>query len=62
MAERAAAATAVPVLLVETPASPVGAGDRAAVAGRYPAGATVVEVPAALDAVAAAVVDWAGAR
>jgi hypothetical protein len=62
MAERVAAATTVPVLVIETPASPVDAGDRAAVAGRFPAGATVVEVPAGdHDAVAAAVVDWAGA-
>jgi hypothetical protein len=62
MAERVAAATTVPVLLVETPASPVGADDRAAVAGRYPAGATVVEVPAGdPEAAAAAVVDWAAA-
>jgi hypothetical protein len=61
-AERAAAATTVPVLLVETPASPVDPEDRAAVAGRYPAGATVAEVPAGdHDAVAAAVVAWAGA-
>lgn len=58
-AERVAAATTVPVLLVETPSSPVGAEDRAAVAARYPAGAAVVEEPAEPDAVAAAVVAWA---
>jgi hypothetical protein len=61
-AERVAAATTVPVLLVETPSSPVGADDRAAVAARYPSGATVVEVTAGdPDAVAAAAVSWGGA-
>ena len=59
VAERAAAATRVPVLLVETPSSPVGPEERDAVAARYPAGATLAELPAAdPDAVAAAVVAW----
>ena len=59
VAERAAAATTVPVLVVESPASPVTAEERAAVAGRYPAGATVVEVESAdPDAVARVVVAW----
>lgn len=60
VAERTAAATAVPVLLVETGASPVAAEERDAVASRYPGGATVVELAAGdPDAVAAAVVAWA---
>ena len=63
MAERAAAATAVPVLLVESPASPVGPEGRAAVAARYPAGAAVAEVDGPdPDVVAAAVVAWAAGR
>jgi pimeloyl-ACP methyl ester carboxylesterase len=60
VAERTAAATPVPVLVVESPASPVTAAERDAVAGRYPAGATVVEVPSAdPEVVATAVVAWA---
>jgi hypothetical protein len=63
MAERAALCTPVPVLLLESPASPVPPEDRAAVAGRYPGGATVVEVEsAAPEAVAPAVVAWVSAR
>lgn len=63
MAERAAAATAVPVLLVESPGSPVDPEDRAAVAARYPAGATVAEVDgSAPELVAPAVVAWAARR
>ena len=63
MAERSAGATAVPVLLVESPASPVGAEDRAAVAARYPAGAAVVEVDGPEpELVAPAVVAWAARR
>ena len=63
MAERAAAATAVPVLLVESPASPVGRDERAAVAARYPAGAVVVEVDGREpEVVARAVVAWAAGR
>jgi len=62
VAERAAAATQVPVLLVESPASAVGREERDAVARRYPAGATVAEVASAdPDTVAAAVVAWASA-
>ncbi len=60
VAERAAAATTVPVLLVESPASPVDREERDALAARYPAGAVVVEVATAEpEAVAAAVVEWA---
>jgi pimeloyl-ACP methyl ester carboxylesterase len=62
MAERAAAATTVPVLLVESPASPVTGEERAGVAARYPAGATVAEVGSvAPDVVAPAVVAWVSA-
>jgi hypothetical protein len=60
VAERAAAATAVPVLVLESPASPVTPEERTAVAGRYPAGGTVVEVESAdPEAVASVVVAWA---
>jgi pimeloyl-ACP methyl ester carboxylesterase len=60
VAERAAAATPVPVLLVETPGSPVGEEDRAAVASRYPAGVTVAELSTAdPEVVGPAVVAWA---
>jgi hypothetical protein len=63
MAERAAAATPVPVLLVESPASPVTAEERGAVAGRYPAGAALADVAVAdPEAVAAAVVAWGSGR
>jgi pimeloyl-ACP methyl ester carboxylesterase len=59
VAERSAAATPVPVLLVESPASPVGREEREAVAARYPAGATLVEVPSTdPEVVSAAVVAW----
>lgn len=60
VAQRTAAATAVPVLLVESRSSPVDAGERASVASRYPAGATVVELTRPdPEAVAAEVVAWA---
>ena len=63
VAERAAAATSVPVLVLESPASPVTPEERDAVAGRYPAGATVVEVESAdPDAVAPCVVSWISSR
>ena len=59
VAARAAAATTVPVLVLESPASPVSAEDRAVAAARYPAGATVVEVPSAdPEAVAPVVLRW----
>lgn len=59
VAERAAAATPVPVLLVESPGSPVARHEREAVARRYPAGATVAEVSSAgPEAAAGAVVSW----
>jgi hypothetical protein len=59
VAERAAAATSVPVLVLESPASAVRPEERDAVAGLYPAGAAVVEVESAdPDVVAPIVVRW----
>ena len=59
MAERAAAAVAVPVLLVETPASPLEPADVDELAARFAGGATVLRLdssePAAL---AGAVLGW----
>jgi pimeloyl-ACP methyl ester carboxylesterase len=60
LAERAAGATAVPALLVETPASAVAAADVAALAGCFGGGAVVTGLAdGTADAVAAAVVAWA---
>ncbi len=63
VAERTAAATRVPVLVVESPSSTVDPEERDAVVRRYPAGAEVVQVVAGRDpeAVAAAVVAWGAA-
>lgn len=59
LAERAAAGTPVPTLLLESPASAASPADRADLAARFPAGATVVAVPDTdATTAAAAVVEW----
>ena len=56
MAERAAAAVAVPVLLVETPASPLEPADVDELAARFAGGATVVRLETSEPAAVADVV------
>lgn len=60
LAQRAAAATPVPTLVVESPASAADADDRADLVPRVAGGATLVEVPdAGPRTVADAIVRWA---
>ena len=59
MAERAAAALSVPVLVVETPDSPLDSADAAELAGLFAGGATVVRLESSATAVVAqAVLGW----
>lgn len=62
-AERAAAATKVPVLVIQTPASALDRADRSALVAHFSSPVDVVELPTRdPSAVAAAVVKWERAR